>query len=98
MRNTPTREGGGVNCQLPGDNASHSTSRPSRQQNEDPKPAIHLTRDGPLFRVQIFPPDALPPSFAVPSTYLAVSIARMSAKVLSDATGWPVTDLTDVRS
>lgn len=32
MRNTPTREGGGVNCQLASDNASHSTSKPSRQQ------------------------------------------------------------------
>lgn len=32
MRNTPTREGGGVDCQLPGYNASHSTSKLSRQQ------------------------------------------------------------------
>lgn len=61
-------------------------------------PAIHIKKDGPLFRVLVIPPDALPPSFSVPSTYLAVSVARMSAKVLSDATGWPVTDLTDVRS
>lgn len=60
-------------------------------------PVIHLKRDGPLFRVQVFPPDALPPSFAVPSTFIALSIARMSAKVLSDATGWPVTDLTEAR-
>lgn len=61
-------------------------------------PAIHVKKDGPLFRVLVIPPDALPPSFSVPSTYLAVSVARMSAKVLSDATGWPVTDLTDVHS
>lgn len=61
-------------------------------------PVIHIRKDGPMFRVQVIPPDALPPSFSVPSTYLAVAVARMSAKVLSDATGWPVTDLTDARS
>lgn len=60
-------------------------------------PVIHLRRDGPLYRVQIFPPDALPPSFSVPSTFLSVSIARMSAKVLADATGWSVVDLTEAR-
>lgn len=61
-------------------------------------PAIHIKKDGPLFRVQIFPPDALPPSFSVPSTYLALSIARQSAKVLADATGWSVVDLTETRT
>lgn len=62
------------------------------------EPVIHVRRDGGLYRVQVIPPEAVPPSFSVPSTFLAVSIARISAKVLSDATGWPVTDLTDART
>lgn len=32
MRNTPTREGRGVDCQLPGDKTASSTSSLSRQQ------------------------------------------------------------------
>lgn len=57
------------------------------------EPAIHIRREGPFYRVLVIPPDALPPSFSVPSTFVSAAVARMSAKVLSDATGWPVSDL-----
>lgn len=60
-------------------------------------PAIHIRKDGPLFRVQVLPPDALPPSFSVPSTFTSHAVAKMSAKVLADATGWAVTDLSGAR-
>lgn len=60
-------------------------------------PSIHIRRDGPMWRVLVVPPDALPPSFSIPSTFLAASVARMSAKVLSDATGWTVLDSTEAR-
>lgn len=62
------------------------------------EPVIHLRRDGAIFRVLVIPPEALPTSVFVPSTFLAASVARMSAKVLSDATGWQITDLTDQRA
>ncbi|MFC3786701.1 hypothetical protein GGR90_002751 [Sphingopyxis italica] len=61
-----------------------------------PEPAIHVRKDGPIFRVQIIPPEAGPTAVVVPSTFVSHAMAKMSAKVLSDATGFPVTDLAGV--
>lgn len=58
------------------------------------EPAIHITKDGPLFRVQILPPHQLDGSIARPESYAGVIAARQAAGWLAKATGWPVTDLT----
>ena len=49
-----------------------------------PESAIHIKQDGPIYRVQILPPQQLEGSIA----------ARQAAGWLSKATGWPVIDLT----
>ena len=61
------------------------------------EPVIHVRRDGPFWRVQIIPPEAGPTAVVVPSTFASHAMASLSAKVLSDATGFPVTDLTEAR-
>jgi hypothetical protein len=90
MRNTPA-EGEGVGCQLGGYSDIHSRNTPETQ----PLPCIHVRRDGALYRVQVIPPDALGETLSRPDSYASVTTARMGAKVLSDMTGWPVTDLTE---
>ncbi|MBL9066464.1 MAG: hypothetical protein JNN10_09245 [Sphingopyxis sp.] len=60
-------------------------------------PAIHIRRDGPLFRVQVLPPEAMGKTLQRPETYASATTARMAAKVLSQMTGWPITDLTEAR-
>lgn len=57
-------------------------------------PVIHIRKDGPFYRVQVIPPDALGKMLQRPETYASDVTARMAAKVLSGITGWPVTDLT----
>lgn len=57
-------------------------------------PAIHIRQDGPFYRVQVIPPEAMGKTLQRPETYASTTTARMAAKVLSNITGWPVTDLT----
>lgn len=54
---------------------------------------IEITRDGPLFRVTVTPADILPPSWTAPSTFSSMPLARISAKLLADASGLPIVDL-----
>ena len=58
------------------------------------KPHISLRKDGPFYRVQPIPADALPPSIRQPETHIGYLSAKMAAKVLSDAAGWPIVDHT----
>lgn len=58
------------------------------------EPVIHIKKDGPFYRVQVIPPDALGKTLQRPDSYASDVTARMAAKVLSGITGWPVTDLT----
>lgn len=60
-------------------------------------PAIHVRKDGPLYRVQVLPPQSLPPSVARPETYASHPAAMQAAGWIAKATGWPITDLSGVR-
>jgi len=53
-------------------------------------PAIHIVKDGPIFRVQIIPPLELDPSTRRPETYAGKQAALNAAKWLSVATGLPI--------
>lgn len=57
-------------------------------------PHISLGRDGPFFRVRAVPADALPPTVRQPETYAGYLAASMAAKVLADASGLPIVDMT----
>lgn len=57
-------------------------------------PQIHLTNDGPFFRVRVEPRDALPSSVRQPETHAGHWSATMAARVLSNATNFPIVDLT----
>lgn len=59
-----------------------------------PKSAIHIKQDGPIYRVQILTPQQLEGSIARPESYAGVIAARQAAGWLSKATGLPVIDLT----
>lgn len=56
--------------------------------------AIHLRKDGPFYRVRVEPKDAKPASIHAPETHAGHLAATMAAKLLSDATGFPVIDHT----
>lgn len=58
------------------------------------EPHIAIEREGPLFRLAIMPPDALPAGWSRPETFSSRPLARMSARILADATGWPIIDQT----
>lgn len=60
-------------------------------------PAIHIRRDGPLFRVQVLPPQSLPPSVARPETYAGHAAAMLAARWIAQETGWTITDLSGAR-
>ncbi len=60
-----------------------------------PAPQILIECDGPTFRVVVTPPDALPANWSRPETFASHPIARIGAKVMGDALGWPVVDLTE---
>ncbi len=60
-------------------------------------PVIHIRRDGAIYRVLVVPPEAGPTAVVVPSTFVSHSMAKISARVLADATGFAVTDLSGVR-
>lgn len=55
---------------------------------------IEISKDGPLLRVVVSPPEALPANWSAPSTFTAAPIARMAAKLLADVSGLPVVDRT----
>lgn len=57
-------------------------------------PHISLRKDGPFYRVQPIPADALPPSIRQPETHVGYLSASMAAKMLSDASGLPIVDHT----
>lgn len=56
---------------------------------------VTLLRAGSFYRVQCDPVEALPRSFARPSTYTNLQLARDTAQLLSDATGFPLVDNAD---
>ena len=60
-------------------------------------PAIHITKDGPLYRVQILPSQQLDGSIARPETYAGAIAARQAAGWLSQATGLKIVDLLAVQ-
>ena len=60
-------------------------------------PHISIIHDGPFLRVVVSPPEALPANWSAPSTFTAAPIARMAAKLLSEATGMPIIDQTGGR-
>lgn len=57
-------------------------------------PQIHVRKDGPFWRVQVLPPEALGKMLQRPDSYASDVTARMAAKVLAGITGWPIVDLT----
>ena len=57
-------------------------------------PHISLRKDGPFYRVQPIPADALPPSIRQSETHIGHLSATMAAKVLSQASGLPNVDYT----
>jgi len=59
-------------------------------------PAIHIRKDGPLFRVQIVPPIPLDGSIARPESYAGPIAARQAAGWLAKATGFKIVDLLAV--
>lgn len=61
------------------------------------EPQIHLRKDGPFFRVRVEPKGALPASVHVPETHAGHLSATMAAKLLANATGFPVVDHTQVK-
>jgi hypothetical protein len=56
---------------------------------------VILSRAGSFYRVQCDPVEALPRSFARPSTYTNLQLARDTAQLLSEATGFPLVDNAD---
>lgn len=58
-------------------------------------PAIHVTRDGPFYRVSVTPADALPDNWSAPATFSSAPMALMSARLLSDASGLPIVDMAN---
>lgn len=59
-------------------------------------PAIHIRKDGPLYRVQIVPPQEIHGSIARPESYAGPIAARQAAGWLSKATGLEILDLLAV--
>jgi hypothetical protein len=61
------------------------------------EPYIEVRKDGPFFRVVVLPPDALPANWHGPSTFSSAPLARISARLLAQASGLPVVDQTGGR-
>lgn len=59
-------------------------------------PTIHIRKDGPLYLVQIIPPQQLDGSIARPETYAGPIAARQAAGWLAKATGLKIIDLLAV--
>lgn len=60
-------------------------------------PHIKLSKDGPFYRLAVLPPEALPSNWSAPSTFTSLPMARMSAKLLAEASGLPIVDQTEGR-
>jgi hypothetical protein len=58
---------------------------------------IHLRKDGPFYRVRVEPVGSLPANVRAPETHAGHLAATMAAKLLHDATGFPVVDHTKAR-
>lgn len=59
-----------------------------------PSPRIEIRRDGPFYRLSIYPADALPASAMRPATHASHASAAREAEIVRSATGWPLLDLT----
>lgn len=57
-------------------------------------PHISLRRDGPFYRVRVSPADALPPPVRQPETHAGHASALMAARLIANATGFPIIDET----
>jgi hypothetical protein len=57
-------------------------------------PEIRILKDGPFWRVRVEPRDALPDHILVSETHAGLLSANIAARVLSNATGFPVVDRT----
>lgn len=55
---------------------------------------IHLRKDGPFYRVRVEPRDALPDHILVSETHVGLLSASLAARLLSNATGFPINDHT----
>lgn len=79
---------------------SHSGSETETATNANPFPqpkiAIHIKKDGPLYRVQVVPPIQLDSAIARPETFAGPIAARQAAGWLSSATGFEIVDLLAV--
>ena len=58
---------------------------------------IEIRRDGPLYRIAVEPVEALPTGWHRPQTFSSRPLARMGAKLMSEATGMPIIDQTGGR-
>lgn len=56
------------------------------------EPHIAIAKDGPFFRVVVSPPEALPSNWHAPETFSSAPLARLSARLLSVASGLPIVD------
>ena len=94
MESKNPRQGNGTGLQNHrADDRANPKRKTLKLQYKCAEPAIHIKRDGPLFRVQILPPQQLDGSIARPESYAGVIAARQAAGWLSKAPGWPVIDL-----
>lgn len=58
---------------------------------------IHLRKDGPFWRVTVEPREALPEHILITQTHAGHLSAGMAARLLSNATGFPVVDHTKAK-
>lgn len=54
---------------------------------------VEISKDGAFYRLAVSPPEALR-GVSRPSTYSSHALAAMSAKLIADASGIPIVDLT----
>jgi hypothetical protein len=58
---------------------------------------ILIRKDGPFYRVRVEPVGSLPANVRAPETHAGYLAETMAAKLLHDATGFPVVDHTKAR-
>lgn len=56
--------------------------------------AVHISKDGPIFRVRVQPPGAASTATLAPETHVGVFSARTAAHRIATALGLPVVDET----
>ena len=79
------------------DDQANPTRKTLKLQYKCDVPAIHIRKDGPLYRVQILPSQQLDGSIARPETYAGPLASRQAAGWLSQATGLKIVDLLAVQ-